>query len=122
MKQNTTPVLPIEILMPFENVQRVEFVFKRLNTNNYNNDLYRSYPALIHKIFEGGDIPVANITEQSFVVRVPFTAEETLKIPVGPVYMDTRVVLNDGSIPATEIVKMDMTATLFEEVYGNDLG
>lgn len=122
MKQNTTPVLPIEILMPFENIQRIEFIFKRLNTNNYNNDLYRSYPALIHKIFEGADIPIAETTNESFVVRVPFTAEETLKIPVGPVYMDTRIVFVDGSIPETEIVKINMNATLFEEVYDDDQG
>ena len=122
MKQNTTPVLPIEILMPFENIQRIEFIFKRLNTNNYNNDLYRSYPALIHKIFEDADIPIAETTDGSFVVRVPFTTEETLKIPVGPVYMDTRIVLVDGSIPETEIVKINMNATLFEEVYNDDQG
>lgn len=120
MKQNTTPILPIEILMPFENVQRIEFIFKRLNTNNYNNDLYRSYPALLHKVYEGSDIPVSEQTSESFIVQVPFTEEETLSLPVGPLHMDTRIVLSDGSVPETQIVKINVTATLFEEVYQND--
>lgn len=118
MKQNTTPVLPIEVLAPYENIKRVEFIFKRLNTNNYNNDIYKTYPALVHKIFEGeelGGIVVPG--EGNFVVRVPFTAEETLKMPVGVIYMDTRIVYEDGSIPETEIVPVNMNATLFEEVY-----
>lgn len=121
MKQNTTPVVPVEILMPFDEVKRIEFIFKRLNTNNYNNDLYRSYPALVHKIYEGKEIPVQEgDNSKSFVVNVLFSAEETLKIPSGPVYMDTRIVLNDGSIPETEIVKLNMKTSLFEEVYKDD--
>lgn len=121
MKQNTTPVVPVEILMPFDEVKRIEFIFKRLNTNNYNNDLYRSYPALVHKIYEGDEIPIQEgDNSKSFVVNVLFSAEETLKIPSGPVYMDTRIVLNDGSIPETEIVKLNMKASLFEEVYKDD--
>ena len=121
MKQNTTPVVPVEILMPFDEVKRIEFIFKRLNTNNYNNDLYRSYPALVHKIYEGNEIPIQEgDNSKSFVVNVLFSAEETLKIPSGPVYMDTRIVLNDGSIPETEIVKLNMKASLFEEVYKDD--
>lgn len=121
MKQNTTPVLPIEVLAPYENIKRVEFIFKRLNTNNYNNDIYKTYPALIHKIFEGEELSGMVVPgERSFIVRVPFTAEETLKMPVGPIYMDTRIVFNNGNIPATEIVKLNMSATLFEEVYEND--
>lgn len=121
MKQNTTPILPIEILMPFEGIKRIEFIFKRLNTNNYNNDQYRSYPALVHKILEGDDIKLAEgDTSEKFIVRVPFTAEETLKMPVGPIYMDTRIVFENGCIPETEIVKINMNATLFEEVYEDD--
>lgn len=121
MKQNTTPVVPVEILMPFDEVKRIEFIFKRLNTNNYNNDLYRSYPALVHKIYEGNEIPIQEgDNSKSFVVNVLFSAEETLKIPSGPVYMDTRIVLNDGSIPETEIVKLNMKSSLFEEVYKDD--
>ena len=121
MKQNTTPVVPVEILMPFDEVKRIEFIFKRLNTNNYNNDLYRSYPALVHKIYEGNEIPIQEgDNSKSFVVNVLFSAEETLKIPSGPVYMDTRIVLNDGSIPETEIVKLNMKTSLFEEVYKDD--
>lgn len=118
MKQNTTPVLPIEILIPFESIKRVEFIFKRLNTNNYNNDLYKSYPALVHKFFEGEDLTaIVTPANDAFVVKVPFTAEETLKMPTGTIYMDTRIVFLDGSIPETEIVPINMNATLFEEVY-----
>ena len=118
MKQNTTPVLPIEVLIPYEKIKRIEFIFKRLNTNNYNNDIYKTYPALVHKIFEEEELDAVVIPgEGNFVVRVPFTAEETLKMPTGVIYMDTRIVFEDGSIPETEIVPVNMNATLFEEVY-----
>lgn len=109
MKQNTTPTVSVYIPVPLANVRRLEFIFKK------HKD--RLYPSLLHKIYNGGDIPYEQgDTSESFVVLLPFTAEETVNFPAGEIYMDTLIVLADGSIPPTNIVKIDITETLFGEV------
>ena len=112
MKRNTTPTLPIKINMPFENVTRIEFIFKK-NASEYAT-------TLLHKVFED-EIPVRDgDTSEGFIVDVRLTAEETMRLTVGEVYMDTRIVLTDNLIPATKIVKIDVKETLFREVYRSD--
>ena len=109
MKRNTTPTIPIKIHTAFENVKRVEFIFA--SENSQYAIIY------LHKILEN-EIPVAEgDTKESFTVLLTLSASETMKLPAGEIYMDTRVVLNSGEIPETKIVKIDMKNTFFKEVY-----
>lgn len=100
--------------MPFENIQALEFIFK--------SDKADYYPALLHKKFETREkIPIeTGDTSENFVVKLPLSAEETMKLTVGEVYMDTRIVLTGGVIPETKIVKINVYETLFSEVYNGD--
>lgn len=112
MKRNTTPTIPIKIHTDLDNVKRVEFIFA--DKNSQYAIIY------LHKIFEE-EIPIAERdTTESFTVLLSLSASETMKLPAGDVYMDTRIILNNGKIPNTEIVKIDVENTFFKEVYEND--
>lgn len=112
MKRGTTPTLPIRINMPFDNVQRVEFIFKKV-PSEYGK-------TLLYKIFEK-EIPIREgDTSKSFIVDVSLTAEETMSLPAGEVYIDTRITLTGNLIPKTNMVKSDVKETLFREVYRSD--
>ena len=112
MKRGTTPTLPIKINMPFNNVIRVEFIFKKDKTEYANT--------LLHKIFDN-EIPIADgDTSKSFTVNLKLNAEETMRLIEGEVYMDTRIVLTGNIIPSTKIVKINIAETLFREVYRSD--
>ena len=109
MKQGTTPTLPIKIKVPFENVKRVEFIFKK--NISKNSDI------LLYRVFEG-NIPVEEpIAEDHFIVKLALSDKETMRLSVGDIYMDTRVTMLDGNIPETKIVKINISETLFEEAY-----
>lgn len=114
MKRNTTPTLPVVIRMPFDEVQALEFMFKK--------DPYDFAAELLHIKFEEREkIPLKESTDESFTVNLKFEAEDTMKLPAGTVYMDTRIVLTDGIIPETKIVRIDdIQETLFGEVYRSD--
>lgn len=108
MKQNTTPTLEIEIDFPFVDIKRLEFIFK---------DEPKTYArTLIHKAFEV-EFPVTETTEESFKLSLDFSTAETMKLTPGKVFMDTRIVLLDGTVPETEIVELEVKTTLFGEVY-----
>lgn len=112
MKRNTTPTIPIKIHTSFDNVKRVEFIFA-----DKDSQFARIF---LHKIFES-EIPVAEgDTTESFTVLLSLSTSETMKLPAGEVYMDTRIILKNGNIPETEIVKIDVKNTLFKEVYAGD--
>lgn len=112
MKRGTTPTIPIRINMPFDNVIRVEFIFKKIASEYAQT--------LLHKVFEG-EIPIRQgDTTENFIVDLNLTADETMNLSVGDIYMDTRIVLTGDLIPATKIVKMNVSETLFREVCGND--
>ena len=108
MKRNTTPTLPIKIHTAFDNVKSVEFMFA---------DKDSQYARIfLHKKFEN-DIPIAEgDTTESFTVLLSLSASETMKLPAGAIYMDTRIILNNGNIPKTKIVKIDVDNTFFKEV------
>ena len=116
IKRNTTPVLPIKVHMPLESIKRIEFLFKEAPMDKFPELIRKAYDA------ENGGIPIREeeSTGESFTVFCEFTAEETMKLPEGPVYMDTRPVLSDGTIPNTKIVEITVTPTLFSEVYSDD--
>ena len=107
VKKNTTPTLPITVNLPLNQVKRLEFIFKKKKTG--------SHPALLHKTFTAGKIPVDESASSNdyFVVLLELTAKETSRFQVGEMFMDTRAELTDGSVPETEIVAFDVTPTLF---------
>lgn len=105
IKRGTTPSLPITIFMPFENIKHIDFIFKR--------GLEEDYPTLLEVAYDFPEIPVEK-GENSFIVNVKLSAEETRKLKPGKVYMDTRIILNDGTIPKAEIVKIEVGETLFK--------
>ena len=110
MKLNTTPTIPVRIPVSFEDVSRVELIFKKENS--------KKYPALLHKVFNKEDITIEQgTTDGYFILQVPFTAEETMSLPAGEVYMDTLLVLEGEVIPETNIITLNVRETLFEEVY-----
>lgn len=110
IKRGTTPTLPIRINIPFENIRHIDFVFKKQKSE--------SYPELLKLSFEfPDDNDLMDKEENSFVVNAKFEEEDTRKLTKGTVYMDTRVVLTNNEIPPTEIVELDISETLFREVY-----
>ena len=111
MKRGTTPTLPIRIRMSFENIKSIEFIFKE-QPSEYAK-------SLLYKIFDK-NIPVLEKEDSSFVVGVKLTAEETMKLPAGEIYIDTRIVLEGDVIPKTKMVKKDVLDTLFGQVYKVD--
>lgn len=111
MKRGTTPTLPIKIKMPFSNVKSIEFIFKK-DISEYSN-------TLLYKVFEN-NIPVKEQGDTEFVVELSLTAEETMRLSVGDVYMDTRIILTGDLIPETKIIKVNINDTLFRQVYEDD--
>ena len=110
IKRGTTPTLPITIFMPFENIKQIDFIFKKQKIE--------SYPELLKLSFEfPDDNDLVDKEENSFVVNAKFEEEDTRKLSKGTVYMDTRIVLTNNEIPPTEIVELDISETLFREVY-----
>ncbi len=109
VKRNTTPTLPITVYLPLSQIKKLEFIFKSKCT--------KSHPALLHKVFTAGKIPVdESITaSEYFKVLLPLTAKETACFKVGELFMDTRAELTDGTVPETEIVAFNVTPTLFED-------
>ena len=113
MKRYTTPTLPVTVQMPFDQVKSIEFIFKE--------DLTDESPILLHKKFMNReDIPIEpSAATTEFTVNLPFEAEETAKLMVGEVFMDTLIILTNDAIPTTSIVKIIVDQSFFAEVYAN---
>ena len=113
MKRYTTPILPIKIRMPFEEVQSIEFIFKK--------DLEDNSPVLLHKEYKTREeIPVEpSAVSTEFTVNMALEAEETAKLMPGEVFMDTLIVLTGDYIPTTKIVKLIIDQSLFAGVKVN---
>lgn len=108
IKRGTTPTLRVQIdgIAPAD-VKTVEFIFKLRPSDREPSILYKAYPDSM------------TFDKDSETWLVPFTDAETrLFIPRSTVYMDTRIILLDGTIPTTEIVSFTVTDTLFEEAAG----
>ena len=110
IKRNTKPTIPITIKLPFEKVKGLEFMFKREIDDNAK--------VLVHKVYEAENIiREPSDSTDSFTVLLSLTAEETLALPPGETYLDTRVILIGDIIPATTIVALNVAETLFGEAY-----
>lgn len=106
MKRGTTPTLKIRINgIDISTVQKIEFIFKMQQREAAKMVILKSF---VKDNF--------NYDTENSVFSVRFTEEETrLFTPDSTVYMDTRITLDDGTIPETSIAKFNVTPTLFEE-------
>lgn len=103
IKRGTTPTIRVQLegIRP-EDVRRVEFMFKPFITDAGHVLLHKSYP---------GDVTYDDAEE---LWLLPLTQEDTRRLPkFKHVYMDTRITFSDGTIPATNIVDLSVTETLF---------
>lgn len=109
IKRNTTPTIPITVHLPYDKVEKIEFIFKS-NTEEKS-------PVLLHKSFSKNDMKLKEgNTSESFTVLVELSCEETLKLPAGKIYVDSRPVLEGGKIPATKKASFYVAETFFNEV------
>ncbi len=103
VKRGTTPTLEIKFNnVDFADVKSIDFVFKHQKSESGRVIVEKKYPV------DG--------TCKDGVVKLRFTESETRKFTSGSVvYMDTRIILSDGSIPETSIAEFNVNPTLFEE-------
>lgn len=105
MKQGTHFILPVEIDMDLDAVERIEFIFKQEKRINSDAVKVNVYPD--------------NCTRQENknVILIPWTQDETFKFASGRMlYMDTRITLRGSdNQPETEILAIKMNPTLFQE-------
>lgn len=107
IKRNTTPTIPITIKLPFENVQKIEFIFKAEND--------KDVPILLYKTFSKDTLNLKDGDEnQKFTVLVDLSCEDTLKLPAGKIYVDSRVTLTNGKVPNTKITSCYVSDTFFQ--------
>ena len=103
IKRGTTPTIRVRMegIKP-EDVRSVEFLFKPIVTDAGYELLHKVYP---------GDV---TYDDANSLWLIPLTQEETRRLPkYKRVYMDTRITFPDGAIPATNIVDLSVTETLF---------
>ncbi len=103
IKRGTTPTIRVQLedIRP-KDVRRVEFLFKPFITDAGHVLLHKEYP---------GDVTYDDAEE---LWLLPLTQDDTRRLPkFKQVYMDTRITFSDGAIPATNIVGLSVTETLF---------
>lgn len=110
MKRNTTPTLCISINVDKESIKEIEFLFKAQDIERSNALISKKYTYETMKTSPG-------VSSGEVLFFVDFSAKETMLLPEGVIYMDTRIVTNENKILETEIVSFDMGKTLFSEVY-----
>lgn len=110
MKRNTTPTLCISINVDKTTIKEIEFIFKSKNNERASALLSKKFSAETMKTSAG-------ILPGEVLFFVDFSTEETMMLPEGVIYMDTRIVTTENKILETEIASFDMNKTLFSEVY-----
>lgn len=113
IKRNTTPTLEINIKFDIDKINCLEFIFKQYPNVDSEELVKKKYPKEDLKIKTGDDI-------KGFIALVDLTAEDTLKLPVGDVFMDTRIITVENKIPRTDIVKGKVVDSLFKEAHTCD--
>ena len=101
MKRFTTPTIPIKFNINHSDIEHIDFLFKLDKDMNSQTLFTRKYPDNV-----GYD-------EGSDLYTIELTAEESGRLPEGIIFMDTRVVMADEKIPATPIVELRVSPTLF---------
>lgn len=105
IKRGTTPTIMVQIdgITPAD-AEKIEFVFKHQMLETAHEICYKAYPGA-----------AVTFDAENGCFLIAFSDEETRAFVRGnTVYMDTRIIFPDGSIPATEIVRIGVTETLFQ--------
>lgn len=102
MKRGTTPTIQIQHDLDITTVEKVYFLFKQSKSENSGTILVKHYPE--------------DTTESEGVFNIPFIEEETRLFKSNMnFYCDAKIVLVNGKIPATEILVLNCTPTLWGE-------
>ena len=115
IKRNADAVKKIEVGLPLDSIRSIEFLFKK--------EKNPACPELLKKGYLKEEIEVLNgeSDDNGFVMLMRLKPEETYRLTVGKVYMDTYAVLNDGTTPNIPIVPVeDIEQTLYNEVHRNE--
>ena len=105
IQRGTSPMLPIKLknLAPDVEVASVEFIFKNRESENAPAVVYKKYPD--GGVVRDGEYFMVSLTE----------AETRMFIAKARLYMGTRIVYADGSIPRTTTVQIEVDETLFDK-------
>ncbi len=115
IKRNADAVMKIEVGLPLKDIRSIEFLFKK--------EKNPACPELLKKGYRAEEIEVFDdeLIENGFVMLMRLKPEETYRLTVGKVFMDTYAVLNDGSTPNIPIVSIeDIEQTLYNEVHKDE--
>lgn len=113
IKRNTTPTLEVNIEFDIDKIQCLEFVFKQYPDEDSEE--------LVIKKYTKEDLKTkVDDTVEGFVALVDLTREDTLKLPVGEVFMDTRIITVDDKTPRTDIIKGRVYGSLFKGAHTCD--
>lgn len=110
MKRNTTPTLCISINVDKASIKTIEFIFKSQSNEKSTALITKSYTQETMKSSSG-------VSPGEVLFFIDFTPAETMLLPEGTIYMDTRIVTTENKILETEIANFNMSKTLFSEVY-----
>lgn len=102
MKRGTADDLQIYMCVNYEDVDHIDFIFKDIKSETADVILTKNYPT------------DCTLDSETGILSIPFTADETYLFS-GRFYMDTKITMQDGSNPETEIVTLNMKPTLFEQ-------
>lgn len=111
LKQGTTFALAVDFTgLDLDKAERIEFIFRRGPTN--------ASPLIKRSVWPGEAVR----EEGGSRILVPWTEAETWLVPGdGTFYLDTRITLQGvRDQPATNLVALQMTRTLFEPAEGAD--
>ena len=115
IKRNADAAVKIEVGLPLKDIRSIEFLFKKEKNPACPELLKKGYRAEEIEVFDDESV------ENGFVMLMRLKPEETYRLTVGKVYMDTYAVLNDGTAPNIPIVPIDnIQQTLYNEVHRND--
>lgn len=106
MKRRTTPTLPVRFnRISNEDISTIDFLFRQERSEDSEPYVVKKYPDDVEFDLENGRY------------MIPWTEEETAKfLEDHEFFMDTKIVLKgNNEIPETNIVKLVMNGTLFEE-------
>lgn len=106
MKRGTTPTLPVRVNIDNASTASVTFVFKQTKEEDATALVTKEWPT---------DEEVTYDSEKERYLIEWTEAETRLFVADQVFFMDTKVVLNSGKIPETNIVMLRMNPTLFEE-------
>lgn len=105
MKRGTTPTIQIGHELDISDVASVRFLFKQKKSEDAPAILIKSYPG--------------EVTEKDGVFYVPLTEAETRRFKPGEeFYIDPKITLAGGEVPATEILALNCNPTLWGDADG----